>query len=292
MAEIAGHKMSEYTSVDTLTPEQKSAFLDSAAVTVFGTDPEDASAKANYSVPLSEITPSPAVPTKLSDLTDDITTSEYSASGTAPVDGTAVAAALGGLATVASTGNYSDLNGVPTIPTAGGLAGDGLEEASGKLKVVTKVPSPGTNEHRGDVLTVDDSDQVVWDAVSVSQPTYGEGLEYNETTNTLKFSYLGSGGLTYEQGPGGTRGMKVKAGNGIKVDNAGVSIENAVPTPRAEHADVGKVLTIKTIDNTDEIVWDAPQGGFPPLPSDYSSKDYFLHINKTNGTIEWALAAS
>ena len=65
-----------------------------------------------------------------------------------------------------------------------------------------------------------------------------------------------------------------------------------VPTPGADHADVGKVLTVKNVDNTDEIVWDAPQGGFPQPPSDYESKDYFLHINKTSGTIEWALAAS
>ena len=35
-------------------------------------------------------------------------------------------------------------------------------------------------------------------------------------------------------------------------------LKNPVPTPGANHADAGKVLTVKTINNTDEIVWDSP----------------------------------
>lgn len=64
-----------------------------------------------------------------------------------------------------------------------------------------------------------------------------------------------------------------------------VSVTNAVPTPGANHSDVGKILTVKNNDNTDEIVWDTR---FPTIPTDYNTKDYFLHINQSNGTIEWA----
>lgn len=62
----------------------------------------------------------------------------------------------------AAAGNAAEILNKPTIPTASGLAGDGLEESGGKLKVVTKVPDPGDNEHRGQVLTVGNSDEVAW----------------------------------------------------------------------------------------------------------------------------------
>ena len=296
MAEIVGKKMSQYTSVDTLTPEKKSAFLGSAEVTVFGTDPEDANAKANYSVPLSEITPSPAVPTKLSDLTDDITTSEYSASGTAPVDGTAVAAALGGLATVASTGNYSDLNGVPTIPTASGLAGDGLEEASGKLKVVTKVPSPGTNVHRGHVLKVDNSDAVVWDApasptVTVDNATIkngndglyvnsGRGLQLG--SGALMCKLKENGGLEFNENDDSIQvvadtGLALTGTGGIGINFTGANNNEVLTCSKTVDGDdvtyaavwkpgIPPVGTnqhrgdVLTVDDSDQVVWDAAPG--------------------------------
>ena len=64
-----------------------------------------------------------------------------------------------------------------------------------------------------------------------------------------------------------------EVGEGLTYDsvNHHISIENPVPAPAANHADAGKVLTVKTVDNVDEIVWDAPQGGggvnWPALPA-------------------------
>jgi hypothetical protein len=122
MPEIVGQKMSEYTSVDTLAQAKKDAFLASASVTVFGTDPDDANSTVNYNVPLSEITPS---------------------------------------------------------PTASSLAGDGLEVSDGKLAVINKVPAPGTETNRGKVLTVNSSDEVVWDTPATELPSTA-GLEQDK----------------------------------------------------------------------------------------------------------------
>ena len=51
----------------------------------------------------------------------------------------------------------------------------------------------------------------------------------------------GSSTIDYVSGSGGKLVVKVP-----------------VPPPGQNHADVGKVLTVKTIDNTDEVVWDEP----------------------------------
>lgn len=37
-----------------------------------------------------------------------------------------------------------------------------------------------------------------------------------------------------------------------------LTLTNPVPAPNVDHSDAGKVLTVKTINNTDEIVWDSP----------------------------------
>lgn len=129
MQEIVGQKMSEYTSVDTLAQAKKDAFLASASVTVFGTDPDDANSTVNYNVPLSEITPS---------------------------------------------------------PTASSLAGDGLEVSDGKLAVINKVPAPGTETNRGKVLTVNSSDEVVWEAPGGGG---GGGNPYTKVSVTPGESY-------------------------------------------------------------------------------------------------------
>lgn len=121
----------------------------------------------------------------------------------------------------------------------------------------------------------------------------------NMTTKNVKLSDLvGGGGGDAEslagQGLYADDGkLTVVTDDTLRIVDAGymteprykVSVTNSVPTPGANHADVGKVLTVKNNDNTDEIVWDTR---FPTIPNDYSSKDYFLHINQSNGTIEWA----
>lgn len=61
----------------------------------------------------------------------------------------------------------------------GGLEFD--NEVSGKgIKVSNPVPDPGTNEHRGQVLTVNSSDQVVWDdAPTTAVPIDGTTITKN-----------------------------------------------------------------------------------------------------------------
>lgn len=217
--EIQGKKMSEYTTLNELTQQEQVTYLSNAAVTTFGkTSPSGEN--TNVNVPLSAIKPDVPV--------TDVT-----------VDGVSVVA--NGVAAITT----------PSIPTAADLAGNGLNANGSKLDVATRVPAPGVGDV-GKVLTVDDSDAIVWDEVPSSQPNYGEGLEYDSNTNTLKFSYLGSGGLMYEQGHDETRGMKVKAGNGIKVNDAGVSIDT-------DTAEDGQVLSYD--DTTQKIKWVNAGGG-------------------------------
>ena len=119
------------------------------------------------------------------------------------------------------------------------------------------VPTPASGDV-GKVLTVDSSENIVWDDIPSSQPIYGEGLEYDSNTNTLKFNYFGSGGLMSERTTGDKYAMKVKAGNGIKVDNVGVSIDT-------DTAEDGQVLSYD--DTTKKVKWvDAGGGGGAGLP--------------------------
>lgn len=124
-----------------------------------------------------------------------------------------------------------------------------------KLSEISKNPLPPiTDGDTGKVLTVGDSESLVWDELPNSQPNYGEGLEYDSNTNTLKFNYFGSGGLMSARTLDDKYAMKVKAGVGIEVDNKGVSIDT-------QHANEGDVLTYHKNGSTDEVVWAAPGGG-------------------------------
>ena len=110
------------------------------------------------------------------------------------------------------------------------------------------VPTP-TSADTGKVLTVGDSDSLVWDEVPSSQPNYGVGLVYDDNTDTLAFSYANSGGLEADHGF-----MQVKAGVGIELNNKGVNIDTRTATE-------GDVLTYHKNGSTDEIIWTAPGGG-------------------------------
>lgn len=86
---------------------------------------------------------------------------------------------------------------VPAVPSASTLAGTGLTANNGALDVSNPVPSAGTNEHRGDVLTVDNTDHVVWAApqgggwssmsiVEINNPTIESGnIVINAQNNTI-----------------------------------------------------------------------------------------------------------
>ena len=97
---------------------------------------------------------------------------------------------------------------IDAIPSASSLAGTGLSESSGKLVISLPVPSPGTNEHRGDVLTVDNNDQPVWQAphgsgggsksiIVVENPTIIDGiLTITAQNNTIYDVVTPNGGYT------------------------------------------------------------------------------------------------
>jgi hypothetical protein len=112
--------------------------------------------------------------------------------------------------------------------------------------------------------------------------TVGETSASSGKVNRLvKLSDIGGGGGDAEslagQGLYASNGkLTVDTDDTLKIVEVGyfdddkrykVSVTNAVPTPGADHADVGKVLTVKNVDNTDEIVWDAAPapGGSDPF---------------------------
>ncbi len=145
-----------------------------------------------------------------------------------------------------------------SVTTYGKIDGDestGNSNYNVKLSEISKNPLPPIAAgDTGKVLTVGDSDSLVWDEVSSSQPNYGEGLEYDSSTNTLKFNYFGSGGLTAERTVDDKYAMKVKAGVGIDVDRKGVNIDTRTATE-------GDVLTYHKNGSTDEVVWAAVPSG-------------------------------
>ena len=124
-----GKKMSEYTPFSELSSEEKATYLGNAAVTTFGAKVSEGD-NINVNIPLSTLVPSVPV--------SDVT-----------VNGSSV---------------VSDGVAAVTVPTATGLAGDGLSVngSTGKLDVSNKVPAPTATTDRGKVLTVDNTDAVVW----------------------------------------------------------------------------------------------------------------------------------
>jgi len=55
----------------------------------------------------------------------------------------------------------------------------------------------------------------------------------------------------------------------------------------------GYVLTKTTTNGSDDVVWSAPAGGLPDIPSTtLTGHDYLLMVNHKNGRIEWGTAGS
>ena len=118
------------------------------------------------------------------------------------------------------------------VPSATDLAGDGLSVngSTGKLDVSNKVPAPTASTDRGKVLTVNNSDEVVWDTPASS--TYvKEDKGLTASGSYIGVDCAGTGGLTTDA-------------NGLYIAHS----EN----------DIGKFLTVGA-DN--EITWGTPSGG-------------------------------
>ena len=92
-----------------------------------------------------------------------------------------------------------------------------LSEITGSV-----LPEVGTDAHRGDVLTVNNSDEIVWATPSSGMPKLGKGLVYNQENDCIDFNPHGSGGLYVDSV---NNRVSVKGGNGIMVDTNGVNID-------------------------------------------------------------------
>ena len=149
-------KMSDYPSVentDEFTPEQKAAFLGSAMCIATGSK-TDGGSKVTANIPLSDITP--AVPTKLSDLTDDITQQTVGANDTRPVSGAAVSSAM------ASFGGFQ----VATKGQDGKPVGEGTIDQ--KKIYLTSTGESGT-ENAYDEWICTDTSVPTWEKVGVTR---------------------------------------------------------------------------------------------------------------------------
>lgn len=141
------------------------------------------------------------------------------------------------------------------------LTGDStkVDTRTGRLEVTNPVPGDGQD---GQILGYDsNAGGMVW-----KSPEEQVQADWNELDDS-KPSFIankpfigidGSGGLeTFE----GNIVVEVDRETIRRRDGGALYVANPVPEPAANHADAGKVLTVKTVNNSDEIVWDAPQGG-------------------------------
>ena len=356
-------KMSDYPSVENteeFTQEQKAAFLGSAMCIATGSKTAGGN-KVTANIPLSDITP--AVPTRLSDLTDDITVNDYDATSEAPISGKGVASALanfgGFIATTIGQDGKPVVEGIPdqkkiyltptgesgtenaydewictdaTVPTwekvgvtrvnlsqyytkteadsafvskTGYGATDNNYTTTEKNKLdgiaagadVNKIESisigdtelvPDVNKNidigLGNWLDIDSNKKLY------VTPNYGDGtgglaynaqygelsVKFDKTTinrdNNDNLSVHYDDTLTIVDKPSGS------------LVHSYLSVANPVPTPAADHANVGMVLTVQQASdpsNPDEIVWAAPQGGTsiptnPAFPANHSGGETFV----------------
>ena len=214
-----GKRMSAYTPLSELGEAEQTTYLGNAAVTTFGKTTL-AGDNINVNIPLSTLVPSVPV--------TDVT-----------VNGSSVVS--NGVAAVT----------VPTVPTAAGLAGDGLTANAGKLVVSNKVPAPTATTDRGKVLSVaTDSDNIVWStpAVTAISPKNGAITVINTAND------VASGGYFFDVNTDASLSTV-----DVSVDNTTVrKLKVANPVPPTTNASDGNVLTYK---DSDGIVWAAPQGG-------------------------------
>lgn len=158
------------------------------------------------------------------------------------------------------------------VPSATDLAGDGLSVngSTGKLDVSNKVPAPTATTDRGKVLTVDNTDAVVWatpaaPSVTVDGTTIQNGVD-GLHVNLGPSLVVGSGALCVKlQEKKGLasedQGLKVVPDAGIVITSTGgVGLD-------FDNANNGDVLScLKTVDPdsgdvTYDVNWVAPGGG-------------------------------
>jgi hypothetical protein len=254
--EIHGQKMSDYTKLNELTQAEQETYLANAAVTTYGKTSDDGN-NTNVNVPLSAIKP-------------DVPVTDVTVGGNSVVsNGVAIIPKYSADYPIVNNGYAFSLD---YNNTQFKIAGTNYTE----LTLTNPVPAPGTNQNRGKVLTVNDSDAIVWAQPSASV----EISQYNGDVSTVSaVNAASSGGYifnlnidseTLEEQHDDVAGKKY------------VTVKN--PLPSTDGASNGNVLTI----TNGAAGWAAPQGGstIPAPPSDHSSTSYVLGIG-TDGNFKW-----
>ena len=133
------------------------------------------------------------------------------------------------------------------LTAQGGLSFDDGADGLKGIKVTNPVPAPnGDHSDQGKVLTVNNSDQVVWAAPSGGVEISGYNGEFSVVSATNDAS---SGGYMFDVNHDDT--LAEANENNKKL----LTVAN--PVPSAESANTGDVLT----NTADGIAWVAPQGG-------------------------------
>ena len=229
----------------------------------------------------SDLSGTPSIPTKTSDLTNDsnfITLSDVPAqvqSDWTESDSSdpSYIANKPSLATVATTGAYSDLSGTPSIPTkTSDLTNDSnfitLSDVPAQVQsdwTESDTNDPAYIAHKPTLAAVATSGDY---ADLSGTPTINNvpAVTSSDDAKVLKASYTGGiGSYSWENETGTT----YSAGTGIDIDqNNAISVEN--PLPSSTSADEGKVLKV---DANGDPTWATGGGGGGGVNADWDETD-------------------
>lgn len=195
--EIHGQKMSDYTPLSDLTQAEQETYLANAAVTTYGKT-SVGGANTNVNVPLSAIKP-------------DVPVTDVQVGGSSVVsNGVAIIQKYSADYPIMNTGYEFSLDYNHDQFT---IAGDNNTE----LTLTNPVPPPGDNAHRGEFLTVNNSDEIVWDTIPTA-PTYTAGTGIDITSNAISVTL-----------PVPDPGTNEHRGHVLTVNNSDDTIEWAAP---------------------------------------------------------------
>lgn len=227
-------KMNDYPSVDNtaeFTQEQKAAFLGSAMCIATGSKTVGGN-KVTANIPLSDITP--VVPTKLSDLTDDITVDDYDATSGAPISGKGVASAL------ANFGGFhvTTLDPATHLPVVSGTPDQ-------KKIYLTQSAEPDTNDVYDEWICTD-ATVPTWEKVGVTRvelsqyvqkSAMGAAIVYDQNSGGICVNYDDTKGLTLV----GTQLAVSFDVSTIVMGKDGLEVAN--PVPSIDNVNNGYLLT-------------------------------------------------
>lgn len=271
--------MNDYPSVDNtdeFTQEQKAAFLGSAMCIATGSKTAGGS-KVTANIPLSDITP--AVPTKLSDLTDDITVDDYDATSEAPISGKGVASAL------ANFGGF--------IVTTKGQ--DGKPAVSGTIdpKAIYLTPTGETGtENAYDEWICTDTTVPTWEKVGVTRVDLSQYYTKSDADDEfVKQNRMGTA-IAYDSSSGGIC-IKYDDERALDVDHdkLGVSFDDSTIVMGGDGLEVAVPVPDNTTGEGEILCWQSGSDlqGIEPHAVWCSPGNNDIVVDTTNGDIRLAV---